>query len=415
MPVAFAVGYASIFFSASLYWLSSSMIRPVMSLYFADEGYAALTIGLFMALNSVLPILLAMPMGSWIDRVGTRRAVGFGSVISLASGVAFLIGANQANIAIILVGQIVNGIGGMLSWGALQAAVSLSVVNHPKSSKNNGSHVLSNFTFFNSLAQMAGPALGGFLSDSGGYHTLFYAFSGMNLMSFFVVALIPSVKKKAKVIPSAAVKPALWGSAMWKSYADGYHLMCKNKSFTAAITLNGIMFMLIDVRTTFFPLYLSDTGFSHTAIGMVLSISTLGTLLVRPVTGHAINWLGHYRIMLISMMAGGVCLLLLAFNPWFWLLTIIMFVWGLCTGINQPMALIMVSQSVEPREQGMGMSIRTMSNRIVQLINPVLFGTISTALGLTFGFGVMGGLLLIVGGIYRRQNRLTENVRYKAS
>lgn len=414
MPVALAVGYASIFFSAILYWLSSSMIRPVMSLYFADEGYAALTIGLFMALNSVLPILLAMPIGSWIDRVGTRRAVGFGSVIGLASGVALIIGANQANIAIVLAGQIINGIGGMLSWGALQAAVSLSVVNHPKTSRSKGNHILSNFTFFNSLAQMAGPALGGVLSDSGGYPTLFYVFSGMNLISLAVVALIPSIKKKAKVIPPGAVKRTQ-SSAMWKSYVDGYHLMRKNKSFTTAITLNGIMFMLIDVRTTFFPLYLADTGFSHTAIGVVLSISTLGTLLIRPVTGYAINWLGHYRIMLISMVAGGVCLLLLAFNPWFWLLTIIMFVWGVCTGINQPMALIMVSQSVEPREQGMGMSIRTMANRIVQLINPILFGSISTAVGLTFGFGVMGVMLLWIGGLYRRQSRLTENVRYKAS
>ncbi|MBW7458073.1 MFS transporter, partial [Paenibacillus sepulcri] len=90
-----AIAYLSVFISAVLYWLGYSMIRPVMSLYFSDQGYQAAAIGVFMALNSVLPILFAMPVGSWIDKIGTRRAVLYGSIISLASGAAFIVGGGR--------------------------------------------------------------------------------------------------------------------------------------------------------------------------------------------------------------------------------------------------------------------------------------------------------------------------------
>jgi MFS family permease len=166
------LGYTSVFVSAALYWLGYSMIRTVISLYFSDLGYETGIIGVFMALNSVLPILFAMPVGSWIDRIGTRRAVLYGSAVSLVSGAAFLIGGSWRMIGLVLFGLVINGIGGLLSWGALQAAASISV-SRDGERRRSTSQVLSNFTFVISLAQLAGPSFGGFLSDMGGYSTIF--------------------------------------------------------------------------------------------------------------------------------------------------------------------------------------------------------------------------------------------------
>jgi MFS family permease len=179
--------------------------------------------------------------------------------------------------------------------------------------------------------------------------------------------------------------------------------MRMNKPFTTAIILNDILFMLIDLRSTFFPLYLNNLGITHTVIGVILSVSALSSMVVRPFTGYAINKLGHHFVIVASMVVGGVCLLLLAFNPGIWLLSIIMFLWGASTGINQPLSLIMVSQAVEPNEQGMGMSILTMSNRAVQLMNPLFFGAVTMIIGLGLGFGAMGILLLGTGAVYNRQ------------
>lgn len=65
------------------------------------------------------------------------------------------------------------------------------------------------------------------------------------------------------------------------------------------------------------------------------------------------------------------------------------------------MALIMVARSVASEQQGMGMSLRTMSNRIVQVVNPVVFGGVSGLIGLTFGFGALGIILIgVSAGMY---------------
>jgi MFS family permease len=408
-----ALGYASVFISAALYWLGYSMIRPVISLYFSDQGYKAAAIGVFMALNSILPIIFSMPIGSWIDRIGTRRAVLYGSIVSLASGAAFLGGVSLGWTGLILLGQVLNGIGGLLSWGALQAGASMSATREADKSRSN--RVLSNFTFVNSLAQLAGPSLGGFLSDWGGYTTIFLVFVGMNAAALLMTTFLPPGTEAIRGSDPEVGDKQDWKQALWRSYANGFGLMRRNKPFSMAILLNGIMFMLVDLRSTFFPLYLDNLGLSHTVIGSVLSISALAVLIVRPFTGYAINRVGHYRIMMASMIVGGVSLLLLTLRPDILLLSVIMFLWGASTGINQPMALIMVSRSVELKEQGMGMTIRTMSNRVVQLTNPLFFGAFTTVIGLSLGFGFMGVLLLGAGALYSRQNRRERARSYEAS
>jgi MFS family permease len=146
-------------------------------------------------------------------------------------------------------------------------------------------------------------------------------------------------------------------------------------------------------------------GLTNTEIGSMLSVSALAAIIVRPLAGHLMSWLGYHRIMMISIFSGATCLLMLLLEPGFWLLAAIVFIWGVCTSVNQPVALMMVSQTVAPGERGMGMSIRTMSNRCVQLTNPVLFGALTTAIGLTFGFAIMGVLLMGFGLVYHRQSK----------
>jgi hypothetical protein len=87
----------------------------------------------------------------------------------------------------------------------------------------------------------------------------------------------------------------------------------------------------------------------------------------------------------------------LSLHPAVWLIAVVIFIWGACTGINQPMALIMVANTVQRHEQGMGMSIRTMANRSVQFINPLFIGAVSGIFGLSVGFGIIGAFLVLTG------------------
>lgn len=416
------VGLLSIFTSSFVYMLGVHMLRPIMALYFDSVGYAAVMIGLFASLNAFIPIMFGMPIGSWIDRMGTRRAVVIGCLLGLLSGVTFMVGSSQGMILLVLLGQVINGVSGMFAWGALQVAASLAANQQHNPNKSN--HVISNFSFVNSMGQLAGPAVGGVVSDWGSFQLVFYLFVGLNLLGLVLSMALPAGSYASRMDKLLAQEPAGGSSfrvqaeietklrirtsqkePLWKSYGTGYAMMRTNKPFAVAILLNGILFMLIDVRTTFFPLFLVNKGLTHTEIGSMLSVAALAALIVRPLAGYLMNRLGYHKIMMISIFSGAGCLLALLLNTGYGLLAANVFIWGVCTSVNQPVALMMVSQTVKPSERGLGMSIRTMSNRIVQLTNPLLFGMMTTVIGLTGGFGVMGVLLLGFGVLYHRQSK----------
>jgi MFS family permease len=166
---------------------------------------------------------------------------------------------------------------------------------------------------------------------------------------------------------------------------------------SVAILLNGILFILVDIRGTFLPIYLSTGGLSNTQIGGLLSISGVAAVIIRPFVGSLLKFVGHQWMMVICIVSGGLCLAGLSLQPAVWIIAAVIFIWGACTGINQPMALIMVANTVQPHEQGMGMSIRTMANRSVQFINPLFVGAVSGIFGLSVGFGFIGAVLVLAG------------------
>ncbi|MFC5650475.1 MFS transporter [Paenibacillus solisilvae] len=384
--------FGVLFLSVILYWLGISMVWPVNVLYFSSQGYPPLMVGFFLALNSIIPFLFAMPAGGFIDRIGTRKSVLIGTALCTASGFMYIVGGNQSILFLFLTGQIINGFGALLTWGALQASAAIEASKVKTSGKSD--HILSNFAFVNSLAQLSGPVLGGILSDNGGYANVFSLYAILSAFAFGNAFFLP------KAALSNAVRSMGRTHQFWKSYVIGISLMKNNRLFFMAILLNGILFILVDIRGTFLPIYLSTGGLSNTQVGVLLSLSGAAAVIIRPFVGTLLKFVGYQWMMVICIVSGGLCLAGLSLQPAVWFIAVVIFIWGACTGINQPMALIMVANTVQTHEQGMGMSIRTMANRSVQFINPLFIGAVSGIFGLSVGFGIIGAVLVLTGTAY---------------
>lgn len=405
------------------------MLRPMVALYFESAGYSTAIIGIMMALGAIIPVLFAMPAGSMIDRIGARRSVWYGSALMLASGVLYWLGGSLSWLWPILGGQIVLGLGSLLSWGALQA--SAAIASSGDGAAGGKERLLPNFAFVNSIAQFAGPLLGGLLADVGSYTSVFASFTALSFLSALLALLLPAKqeassntegeilrKNQANRAEQAMQKERIDLQALgseneapflfWRSYSSGYLLLKGNRPFYMAIFLNAVLFVLVDVKGTFVPLYLAAQNLSNTQIGSILSISGAASLVIRPFIGLLLRLLGHHWMMIGSILLGAFCLIALSLQPPLWVIIVLLFSWGICTGVNQPMALIMVARNVEKHEQGMGMSLRTMSNRLVQVVNPLLFGVLSGAIGIALGFGVFGLGLLALAGITHRMSRTRE-------
>lgn len=383
-----SAGLIVLFFSVVLYWLGFSMLRPMVALFFTDAGYSTAWIGVLMALHALIPVVFAMPAGQWIDRIGARRSVLIGALIMTFSGVCYFWGGSAGVLAPMLIGQLTNGLGSLLCWGAMQASVGQIAKRGPDAARNN--HLLANFAFVNALAQFGGPVLGGVMVDLNGYSLVFAAYAGLSFLCVLCSFLIPASGREAERTEGLSLN-------FWKSYASGVGLLKENRPFSVAMMFNGVLFVLVDMKGTFLPIYLAGMEYTNTQIGMILSFGGIASIAVRPFVGTLINRLGHRLIMFGSLWLGILCLIVLTFEPGYWSMMGIVFLWGLCAGINQPVALIMVANTVSEGRQGMGMSLRTMVNRIIQVVNPVVVGGISAVIGLTYSFGLIAALLLGFG------------------
>jgi len=362
------------------------MLRPMVALYFNEAGYSVAWIGLLMALHAFIPVLLAMPAGQLIDRIGPKRSVLIGSSIMVASGLCYLWGSVSGLLFPILIGQLSNGLGSLLSWGAMQASAG-QIARNGNDAKR-GNHMLANFAFVNALAQFGGPILGGLLADYSSFTWVFIVFSLGALLCVCCSFFLPDPRR---------VQPQTNRSESFQffgSYSSGYELLKNNRMFSVALLFNGVMFILVDVQSTFLPIYLANMDYSNTQIGTLLSFGGIASIIIRPLTGGMINRFGHQTMLHSTIWIGSGCLILLLFEPSYWMLAAVIFCWGLCTGVNQPIALIMVARTVSLNHQGMGMSLRTMANRVVQVINPIALGGLSAVIGLTYSFGLVAVTLM---------------------
>lgn len=392
-------GFFLLFLSAVIYWLGFSMLRPMLALYLNEAGYSLTQVGLLMALHAFIPVLLAMPAGQIIDRIGPRQAVMTGALIMALSGGAYIISGVTGALLPVLAGQLCNGVGSLLCWGALQASVGQIARTGTDAGRSN--HLLSNFAFVNALAQFAGPVLGGIFADAGSFTWVFILFTVLSIVVMLCSLLFPPAVRMKNEAPAA-----LYG--FWKSYASGIDLLRQNRPFGTAMLYNGILFILVDIQGVFLPIYLAQIGYSNTRIGTMLSAGGVASIVIRPAAGFLVNRFSHSRMMSGSLWCGCFCLVALMFEPGYLGIMAVIFIWGLSSGMNQPLALILVANTVDAQRQGMGMSLRTMANRVVQVINPVAIGGISAVVGLTYSFGCIAALLMAFSFMMKKRLGETE-------
>jgi MFS family permease len=70
-------------------------------------------------------------------------------------------------------------------------------------------------------------------------------------------------------------------------------------------------------------------------------------------------------------------------------------VFGAGFGLNSPVTLDVIADSIEPEERGLAMGMRVASNPLAQVTQPLLFGAVARVLSMAAGFFVAG---VVMGG-----------------
>jgi DHA1 family multidrug resistance protein-like MFS transporter len=90
-----------------LLWTGWMAFTPVFPLHVVDKGFSYFTLGILMAVPSVLSIFIRIPIGSAADRIGKKRVILFGLAMQSLSFI--LLGA-FSSVASLLMVRILQGV-----------------------------------------------------------------------------------------------------------------------------------------------------------------------------------------------------------------------------------------------------------------------------------------------------------------
>jgi len=349
----------------------TAALTPLIPLYAVARGASPTMVGFIAASAAVLPLALGVWTGVAADVLGSRRMSIAGSLI-LAASTALM--AAAPTIGLLMVGTAIGGLANNVLILGNQTAVARGSRSEDRD-QNFGF-----FTFAVSIGQLVGPVVGGFLADASSIETALFAFAGLALVpGVLALGLEPPAPQGAAADPAASV-------------------LRPNNAYRAAWSLVGrpelrfvlwIAFVIIfawSIKSSFYPLYLKSVGISNARIGLIFAFLGAGSMIVRPLVGAIAGRYGSRQVLLGAVVLASLAIGITPFLMEFFPLALAAGVTGMAWGFTQPLTMSLMAGSVAPHERGLALSLRMTSNRLAEVISPIVFGGLVAWSGLRSSF-----------------------------
>lgn len=361
------------------------------SMFLLHSGEAESLVGLFMALFSVLPVLVSLSIGRWVDRAGA------GPVL-------------KAGVALVVVGAWLPAL--FLSFGAVLAMamligfgfnmVSLAAqhtVGHlvPDAAP---SQRLANFGWYalgHSASSTLGPFVAGIAIDLVGYRAAFVA---MALFACTAALLVAGTTRRLPGVPRRPDTPAAASAGAAASRAHVPHLLdlLASPEMRRIYWTNAVTASAWDLFIVMLPVLGHRLGYSASLIGTVFSLFAIGTFGARA----AMPWLSRraneWQILRVAVCVVVLVYIALPFASMAWSLMLLGLVFGAAVGMSQPNILSLLHGAAPPGRGGEAVGLRAVLSNGCSVLVPLGFGAALLPLGI--GSVLTIGATLFASGIW---------------
>lgn len=366
--------------------------RITVSLSAIEQQASPITVGGLMALYSLLPMLLAVPGGRWIDRAGTYRPL---LVSSIAVSVGILLPFLWPSLAMLHFAAIVIGTTFMLQHIALNHVV--GSIGDPAQRAVNFSWLALGYAVSNTI----GPMLAGFAIDLFGHR-----------VAFLLSALAPAVGTGLLLWR----KPHMPAPQPRKKDGAKHRItdLLRDARLRPVFLFSALLATGWDLYSFVIPIYGSSIGLSASAIGLVMSSFAVATFTVRLFMPLVARRLNEWTVVCTSLTIAGFAYIFFPVMKSAPGLMALSFLLGMGLGCAQPMIMAVLYSASPPGRQGEVVGVRTTLLNASHTFLPLLFGAMGTALGVGPVFYAMSALLLSGGFLAGRKRRL-ENASARKS
>lgn len=353
----------------ALEFIAYASFTLVAPLYGVRLGAGTEAIGGLVSLGFLLPMPLALPIGTALRRVGVRLPLVAGPLV-LAAGMA--VAASRASLASLALAEVLVGLGHLGVVLASQTAVA-GLGSADRGEANFGMYGASV-----ALGQMVGPLLAGAAADASGLRTSLAVSAGAAVLAALVLAGGAPRRSPERTGPPPVPVRSLVALA-------------RVPRLRYAVVVSAAIVLARMTHSTFLPVYLDHHGFSSTDIGLLTGLLALVTVLIRPMLPIVTRVVGgRPRAIPLALALSAAGVALIALPPMWPVLVVMSFMLGAGLGLGQPLSMV-VSGDAAPRElRGAAFGYRIMTNRLTQLVAPAALGLLAGAVGTSLAFLAAG-------------------------
>ena len=346
-------------------------VRPNLSYAVLESGGSAALLGVIAAAFAIPALLMALPAGHTVDRIGERPALVLGSA---AIVVACLMAAFAGDSFLVLVlATVILGCGHLMSVVGDQAMMANAPGGRGLDSR------FGIYTFAASIGQVLGPLvllLPGGTAESPPVQLVFLACIGISVLLLLLSAFMASTDRQVAVERSSL-----------RSTTVG---LLKMRGIPQAMVASAIVLASVDLFMAYIPALGHERGFTTGLVSLMLVVRSLMSMFSRLFLTQLIALVGRRPLLVGTITISAIMLgcMVLPLPPL--VFVVVAAVYGFCIGTCQPITMAWVSEISPPGSRGLAMSLRLASNRVGQTVLPALVGIFAVASG-------SGGVLALTG------------------
>jgi len=355
--------------------------KVLITLYAIDLGANVAEIGLLFSMYSLFPVFLSLYAGKMSDRYGFQMPMLIGS-IGLMGGL--LLPYLYPSLPTLYASAL------MIGMCYIFYIVS---VQHLIGSFGTGAARTRHFSHYSlgiGLTALLGPTIAGFAIDNVGHSQTYLLLAMFPALPILLLAIYPRVL------------PRLRGR---KEKRDKQKVMdlVRIVPLRRALLTAGILETGSELANFLLPIFGHSIGLSASQIGITLGVYATALLAVRVLMPILAKYSSEERVLSFSLFFSAMACLAFPFVNGFLTLLAMAFALGLGLGCGGPLSLVLAYNRSPEGRSGEAVGLRQTVNKATEVVVPLLFGAVSTAMGMIPVFWI-DALMLAYGGLLMRDD-----------
>lgn len=378
--------------------LGSGIAVPMIPLFAIELGASTIEIGFIRSSYFAARIFLELPIGMLSDRIGRRKLIIFGLLLSAISAV---ICGTSPNTFQLIAGRVLWGIGGAMYF----SSSTVFILDLFPDDRGKALGVFHGIEF---AGRLVGSPLGGTLSEYLGFRAAFFS-TGVALLSGFLFAFFSKDFRNPERIASSRGKT--------QGFIVSLALLSSRQ--IAVISLLGFLrtFNMQGITQTMVPLFQAEElGFGPFLIGIIGMFRTVGVVVISLSLGYLTEKIGIKTILVGGIVASAISNICQIVFPTFLGQAVVGLIAGFGGGMMVVVLPILISEAVDSSVRGLAMgAYRTVMN-IGSFIGPIAATTVGTVFGsINVSFYLLTAILILGMPLTLTINRKSSQKEAKSS